>query len=75
MIADFWPCPQCGARLPQSGVVCTSTPSGDTEECSVYQCDSCLVDTTLFGERMRLALTFALASHGVCFDPADGLAL
>lgn len=36
-----------------------------------FQCDECLMTFELGGERMEIALTFALDAAGKPFDPAD----
>jgi hypothetical protein len=59
------PCPKCGRPLEPSGTVTT----GD-RELPVYQCDECLVMTTLFGEPVETALTFCVGPDGKPFDPA-----
>jgi hypothetical protein len=71
---DHFSCPKCGRRLERSGVVTDAAGN----ECPVFQCDECLINTTMFDEPVELALTFAVDPDGRPFDPAnddDGLIL
>lgn len=36
-----------------------------------FQCDECIKVVTFLGERMEVALTFALDRRGQPFDPAE----
>lgn len=60
------PCPKCGRPLQPSGTITT-----EGGEFPVYQCDECLVQTELFGERVEAALTFCVGEDGQPFDPAS----
>jgi hypothetical protein len=63
-----FPCPKCGRVLKQSGeVIC----AGVGETVPVFQCDECLVQTDFLGEKVEIALTFALDKDGKPFDPAS----
>jgi hypothetical protein len=42
----------------------------DRGECSVFQCDECVVEVTMFGKPVDIALTFAVDRDGRAFDPA-----
>ena len=61
-----FPCTQCGRLLEPSGTV---TLDGVTFP--VYQCDTCTVQTTLMGEPVEAAVTFAVNAQGQVFDPAS----
>jgi hypothetical protein len=67
MIVNVWHCPKCGAELTSSGAVTV-----DGSECSVFQCDACVVSKPICGEPFDVALTFAIADNGTPFDPVDG---
>jgi endogenous inhibitor of DNA gyrase (YacG/DUF329 family) len=60
------PCPKCGRNLLQSGEVVV----GD-ETLPTFQCDECVKVVDFLGQKMELALTFALDKDGKPFDPAD----
>lgn len=63
---DF-PCPKCGVMLPSCG-----TLTIDGEDCSLYQCESCVMMKDLDdGEPMDFTLLFAVNSRGEAFDPVD----
>ena len=66
MITDTWHCPGCGAQLESVGTMTL----GDCE-CSVFQCDTCVVSKPICGEPFDVALTFAVNDAGKPFDPAD----
>lgn len=61
-----YPCPKCGRPLPQSGEVAV-----DGKAIPIYSCDECLMVAEIFGERMEMALTFAVGDDGQPFDPAS----
>lgn len=60
-------CPRCGRSLEQSGEVMDA----GGQVLAVFQCDECLRRVDFMGERMEVALTFAVDSSGRAFDPAD----
>lgn len=66
MITDTWHCPNCGAQLEACG-----TLNVGGADCSVFQCDSCVVSKPFCGEPIDVALTFAINDAGQPFDPAD----
>jgi hypothetical protein len=66
MIVDVWKCPLCKSELQSSGVIVAND-----QECSVFQCDDCVVVKPVFGEPFDVALTFAVNDAGEAFDPVD----
>jgi transcription elongation factor Elf1 len=60
-----FPCPKCGRLLEQSGEVSIGKITLPT-----FQCDECLVNQEIMGEKMEMALTFALGPDGKVFDAA-----
>jgi hypothetical protein len=62
---DRFSCPKCGRSLEKSG-------EAEYEDTTfpVFQCDECIVATTLYGEPVELPLTFAVDAKGQPFDPA-----
>lgn len=59
-------CPRCERSIEQSGEVTI-----DAMTFPVFQCDECLIEAEMFGERVEVAYTFALDAQGRVFDPAD----
>lgn len=66
MIAEVWHCPKCGAELHSAGVLHL-----DGQDCSVFQCDSCVIVKPFLGEPIEVALTFAVNDAAQPFDPVD----
>jgi uncharacterized Zn finger protein len=66
MIADVWHCPKCGSEIESAGVIHTNG-----QDCSVFQCDSCVIVKPIFGRPFDVALTFAVNDAGRPFDPVD----
>lgn len=52
-------CPKCGRILIQSGEA-----HYDDVRLPVFQCDECLVEVDLVGEKSQAALTFTLDENG-----------
>ncbi len=59
-------CPKCQRKLAPAGVL-----SIGGVEAPVYQCDECLVETEVFGEKSEVALMFCIDKNGRAIDPAD----
>lgn len=64
-------CPKCSRQLAPAGETTLRHDDGREEKFLVYQCDECLVEHDLFGEKTEMALTFALDGRGRPVDPAD----
>lgn len=65
------PCPKCGRLLRPSGELAIEAGDGKAVTTLVYQCDECLVEHELFGEKVEEALTFVLDKDGRPMDPAN----
>ena len=66
-----FPCPKCGRTLEQTGEATVTTEAGRAVVYPVFQCDECIAVVEMEGERMELALTFAVDENGQAFDPAS----
>lgn len=64
------PCPKCNRNLQQGGEM-VIRQDGREVTIPVYQCDECLVEQDFAGEKIELALTFAVTPGGQVFDPAE----
>jgi hypothetical protein len=63
-----FPCPKCRRPLEPNGDI---TIAGVRAPLSVYQCPECTRVVDFMGDRIEVALTFAVGADGVAFDPAD----
>jgi uncharacterized protein (UPF0212 family) len=66
VVVDVWHCPKCGAELESAGVISLAD-----QDCSVFQCDCCVVVKPFMGKDLEFALTFAVSDSGRPFDPVD----
>ena len=41
------------------------------QDCSVFQCDTCVWERPIFGRTFPVAVTFAVNDAGQAFDPVD----
>lgn len=70
-MATTHPCPKCNRTLQQSGEVAITDDKERPLTLPVFQCDECLVTVDFLGEKVEIALTFALDPDGQPFDPAS----
>jgi hypothetical protein len=64
-IMERFPCPKCGRSLVKSGEAVVAD-----QTFPIFQCDECVADVEMFGEKVETALTFAVGADGKPFDPA-----
>jgi len=65
MLHPSFPCPKCGKKLLACGEVVYKGRTFPS-----YQCDACIVQVEMFGEKVEAALTFCVDA-GRAFDPAS----
>ena len=63
---ETYHCPSCSVLLHRSGIV---TVGG--EDLPTFQCDTCTKHVLMFGEQVKVALTFLVNGKGEAIDPAD----
>jgi len=66
VIAEVWHCPMCGLELESAGVIRIRG-----QDCSVFQCETCVWSKPIFGRPFEVAVTFAVNDAGQAFDPVD----